>query len=265
MLNSDKQSLRMKDRHYYLVRNKGSEEIQLVYNFASFEERKGVASHDIHVIVFYDQKKWGLWGWDCGTSVIDFQQNVRFEEVLTEVSKEEVETLFNVMKEATDEAAKWIDADRKERSKFEQSGDPAPEASFEDPTTGNDSICGCRCERGKYPFFTFINEETHERICLWSDLLVHGTTSDCPFTPDGSWGEYYDIPQSVFDKACALHKELSTKFVRQYRDFVLAKTGRTIPVKEYTTEEIEEEKANLEKQQKEMRAFLYGLSQNAHK
>lgn len=232
----------------------------MIYNFASFEENNGETSHDVHVIVFYNQKKWGLWGWDCGTSVIDFQQNVRFEEVLAEVSKEEVDTLFNVMKEATDAVAKWIDVDRNEQSEFEQSGEPAIKVLSEEPTIGKHSICNCRYEGGKYPFFTFTNDEKHERVCLWSDLLIHGTESDSPFTPDGSWGTYFAIPQSVFDKASALHKELSNKFVRQYRDFVQAKTGVTIPLKEYTPEEIEEEKAKIEERGKALRAELEAMA-----
>lgn len=241
----------MKDRHYYLVRTAGSDEIRLVYIFGSDTLSNGVTYYDISTKVFYDQKKWGQWGWDCGTSVIDFEQNVKFEEILAEVSKEEVDALFDVMKEATDEAEKWIDDSWKEFSECERSEEPNPK---------NDITCGCRCEGGKYPFFTFMNDQTHERVCLWSDLLIHGTESDSPFTPDGSWGTYFAIPQSVFDKASALHKELSSKFVRQYRDFVYAKTGITIPLKEYTPEEKEEEKAKLKKHEKEMRALLYGSS-----
>lgn len=239
----------MKDRHYYLVRE--AKDILLVYNYASFTSSSGVKDYDVRTIVFYEQKKWGLWGWNCGTSVIDFQQSQRFEEILAEVSKEEVDALFSVMKEATDEVAKWMDADWKEYREGDQS---------ESSTPGEKSPCGCRCEGGKYPFFTFMNDETHERVCIWCDLFIHGHESDSPFTPDGSWGTYYYIPQSVFDKACALHKELSTKFVRQYRDFVQAKTGITILIKEYTPEEIEEEKAKLKKHEEEMRALLYGSS-----
>lgn len=241
----------MKDRHYYLVRKAKSEEILLVYNYASFTWEDGTTEYDISTKVFYDQKKWGLWGWDCGTSVVDFEQNVKFEEVLAEVTKEEVDALFSVMKEATDEVAKWMDADWKEYREGDQS---------ESSTPGEKSPCGCRCEGGKYPFYTFMNDETHERVCLWTDLFIHGTESDSPFTPDGSWGTYYYIPQSVFDKACALHKELSTKFVRQYRDFVLAKTGITIPIKEYTPEEIEEEKAKIEERGKALRAELEAMA-----
>lgn len=241
----------MKDRHYYLVRESNSKKITLVYNYSSFTFSNGVTDYDIRTVVFYEQKKWGLWGWDCGTSVIDFQQSQRFEEILTEVSKEEVDALFCVMKEATDEVAKWIDADWKEYREGDQS---------EATTPSEKSPCGCRCDGGKYPFFTFMNDETHERVCLWSDQLVHGTESDSPFTPDGSWGTYYYIPHSVFNKACALHKELSTKFVRQYRNFVKAKTGRTIPVKEYTPEEIEEEKARLKKMGKALRAELEAMA-----
>lgn len=239
----------MKDRHYYLVRKAKSKDIILVYNYASFSWEDGTTEYDISTKVFYEQKKWGLWGWDCGTSVIDFEQNVKYEEVLAEVSKEELDALFDVMKEATDEAAKWMDDSWKEFSECERSEEPNPK---------NDTTCGCRCEGGKYPFFTFMNDRTHERVCLWSDLLIHGTESDSPFTPDGSWGTYFAIPQSVFEKACELHKEMSNKFVRQYRDFVQAKTGITIPLKEYTPEEIEEEKAKHKKHEEEMRALLYG-------
>lgn len=241
----------MKDRHYYLVRKAKSKDIILVYNYASFTWEDGTTEYDISTKVFYDQKKWGLWGWDCGTSVIDFEQNVKFEEILAEVSKEEVDSLFNIMREATDEAAKWIDDNWKEFSECERSEEPNPQ---------NDTTCGCRYEGGKYPFFTFMNDQTHERVCLWSDLLIHGTESDSPFTPDGSWGTYYGIPLSVFEKACELHKTMSNKFVRQYRDFVQAKTGITIPLKEYTPEEIEEEKAKIEERGKALRAELEAMA-----
>lgn len=241
----------MKDRHYYLVRTAGSDEIQLVYIFGSDTLSNGVTYYDISTKVFYDQKKWGLWGWDCGTSVIDFEQNVKFEEILAEVSKEEVDALFDVMRETIGEATKWMDDSWKEFSECKRSEELNPI---------NDTTCGCRYEGGKYPFFTFMNDQTHERVCLWSDLLIHGTESDSPFTPDGSWGKYYDIPLSAFEKACELHKTMSYKFVCQYRDFVYAKTGVTIPLKEYTPEEIEEEKAKLKKHEEEMRAILYGSS-----
>lgn len=232
----------MKDRHYYLVRKAGSDKIILVYNFASFSWEDGTTDHDVRTMVFYEQKKWGLWGWDCGTSVIGFQQHEKFEEVLAEVSKEELDALFDVMKEATDEAEKWIDDDWKPLS-----GDKEP-------------TCYCMYEGGKYPYFSFMNNETHEHVCLWSDLFIHGTITNTLIAPDGSWGTYYAIPQSVFEKACELHKTMSNKFVRQYRDFVQAKTGITIPLKEYTPEEIEEEKAKLKKHEEEMRAILYGSS-----
>lgn len=222
----------MKDRHYYLVKKAGSDKVILVYNFMTFEENNRVKDHDVRTMVFYDQKKWGLWGWDCGTSVIGFQQHEKFEEVLAEVSKEELDALFDVMKEATDEAEKWIDDDWKPLS-----GDKEP-------------TCYCMYEGGKYPYFSFMNNETHEHVCLWSDLFIHGTITNTLIAPDGSWGTYYAIPQSVFDKASALHKELSNKFVRQYRDLVQAKTGITIPLKEYTPEEIEEEKAKQEERGK---------------
>lgn len=241
----------MKDHHYYLVRKAGSDEIRLVNVFGSDTLSDGVTCYDIRTMVFYEQKKWGLWGWDCGTSVIDFEQNVKFEEILAEVSKEEVDALFDVMKEATDEAEKWIDDSWKEFSECERSEELNPK---------NDTTCGCRCEGGKYPFFTFMNDQTHERVCLWSDLLIHGTESDSPFTPDGSWGKYYDIPLSVFEKACELHKAMSNKFVRQYRDFVQAKTGRVIAIKEYTSEEIEEEEARIEERGKALRAELEAMA-----
>lgn len=239
----------MKDSHYYLVRKAGSDKIILVYNFASFSWEDGTTDHDIRTMVFYEQKKWGLWGWDCGTSVIEFQQHEKFKEVLVEVSKEEVDALFEVMQEAIDEATKWMDENWKEFSECKRSEELNPK---------NDTTCGCRCEGGKYPFFTFMNDQTHERVCVWSDLLIHGSESDSPFTPDGSWGTYYYIPQSVFEKACELHKTMSNKFVRKYRDFVKAKTGIAIPIKEYTSEEIEEEKAQLKKHEEEMRVLLYG-------
>lgn len=231
----------MKDRHYYLVRKAKSKEILLVYNYASFSREDGVREHDIRTMVFYEQKKWGLWGWDCGTSVIDFQQNVKFDEVLAEVSKEEVDALFGTMKEATDEAAKWMDENWKESS-----DDSHPYY--------------CMYEDGKYPYFTFMNRETLEQVCLWSDLFIHGTITNTLIAPDGSWGKYYDIPQSTFEKACELHKTMSNKFVRQYRDFVQAKTGITIPIKEYTDEEIEEEKAKIEERSKALRAELEAMA-----
>lgn len=231
----------MKDRHYYLVRKAKSKDIILVYNHASFTWEDGTTEYDISTKVFYDQKKWGLWGWDCGTSVVDFEQNERVEDVLAEVSKEEVDALFHVMKEATDEAAKWIDGSWKER-------------------TDDNYPYYCMYEGGKYPYFTFMNKETQEQVCLWSDLFVHGIHTNSLIAPDGCWGKYYDIPLSVFEKACELHKTISNKFVCQYRDFVYAKTGITIPLKEYTPEEIEEEKAELKKHEEEMRALLYGTS-----
>lgn len=241
----------MKDRHYYLVKKAGSDKVMLVYNFASFSCEDGTTDHDVRTVVFYEQKKWGLWGWDCGTSVIDFQQNVKFEEVLAEVSKEEVDSLFDVMREAIDGVAKWIDGSWKELSEFAQT---------EEPASDENSPCSCRCEGGKYPFFTFLNDDTHERVCIWSDLFVHGTAPDSPLTPDGSWGSYYNIPQSVFENACELHKTLSSKFVRQYQDFVKAKTGIIIPLKEYTPEEIEEEKAKIEERGKALRAELEAMA-----
>lgn len=232
----------MKDRHYYLVRTAGSDEIRLVYIFGSDTLSNGVTYYDISTKVFYDQKKWGLWGWDCGTSVIDFEQNVKFEEILAEVSKEEVDALFQVMREATDEAARWIDE------------------SWKPLAGGNEQTCRCMYELGKYPYFSFMNDETHEHVCLWSDLLIHDFITDTLISPEGTRSEYYAIPQTVFEKACELHKEKSNKFVHQYRDFVHAKTGITIPLKEYTPEEIEEEKAKLKKHEEEMRALLYGSS-----
>lgn len=241
----------MNAHHYYLVRKAGSDKAMLVYNFASFSWEDGTMDHDVRTMVFYEQKKWGLWGWDCGTSVIDFEQNEKFEEILAEVSKEEVDALFDVMREAIGEATKWMDDSWKEFSECERSEELNPK---------NDTTCGCRCEGGKYPFFTFMNDQTHERVCLWSDLLIHGTESDSPFTPDGSWGKYYDIPLSVFEKACELHKTMSNKFVRQYRDFVQAKTGITIPIKEYTPEEIEEEKAKIEERGKALRTELEAMA-----
>lgn len=204
----------MKDRHYYLVRKAGSDKIILVYNFASFSWEDGTTDHDIRTIVFYDQKKWGLWGWDCGTSVIDFEQHRKLDEVLAEVSKEEVDSLFNVMREAINEATRWMD------DSWKESGSDYSHPYY------------CMYEDGKYPYFTFMNKETLEQVCLWSDLLRHDFHTNSMIAPDGSWGKYYDIPLSVFEKACELHKTLSNKFVRQYRDFVLAKTGITIPLEE---------------------------------
>lgn len=231
----------MKDRHYYLVRKAKSKDIILVYNYASFTWEDGTTEYDISTKVFYEQKKWGQWGWDCGTSVIDFEQNVKFEEILAEVTKEEVDALFNIMREVIDEAAKWIDGNWKER-------------------TDDSYPYYCMYEDGKYPYFTFMNKEKQEQVCLWSDLFVHGIHTNSLIAPDGSWGKYYDIPLPVFEKACELHKTMSNKFVRQYRDFVHAKTGITIPLKEYTPEEIEEEKAKLKKHEEEMRSLLYGSS-----
>lgn len=210
----------MKDHNYYLVRKDGSDEIRLVYIFGSDTLDNGVTYYDVSTKVFYSQKQWGLWGWDCGTSVIDFQQHEKFEEVLAEVSKEEVDSLFEVMREAIDEAEKWID------DSWKESGSDYSHPYY------------CMYEGGKYPYFTFMNKDTLEQVCLWSDLLVHGNHTNSMIAPDGSWGTYYDIPLSVFEKACELHKTLSNKFVRQYRDFVYAKTGITIPLKEYTPEEI---------------------------
>lgn len=214
----------MKDHHYYLVRKAG-DEIRLVYVFGSDTLSDGVTCYDISTKVFYEQKKWGLWGWDCGTSVIDFEQDVKFEEVLAEVTKEEVDALFNIMREAIDEATKWMD------DIWKESGSDYSHPYY------------CMYEDGKYPYFTFMNKETLEQVCIWSDLLVHGIHTNSMIAPDGYWGTYYDIPLSVFEKACELHKTMSNKFVHQYRDFVQAKTGITIPLKEYTPEEIEEEKA----------------------
>lgn len=215
-INSERSdSIRMKDRHYYLVRKAGSDKIMLVYNFGSDTLSNGVTYYDISTRVFYDQKKLDLWGWGCGTSVIDFEQNVKFEEVLAEVSKEEVDALFNVMKEAIDEATKWMDDNWKESG-----------SDYSHPYY-------CMYEDGKYPYFTFMNKETHEQVCIWSDLLVHDTHTNNLIAPDGYWGTYYDIPLSVFEKACELHKEMSNKFVRQYCDFVYATTGVNISINEY--------------------------------
>lgn len=231
----------MKDSHYYLVKKADSDKIILVYNFASISWEDGTTDHDVRTIVFYDQKKWGLWGWDCGTSVIDFQQNEKFDEVLAEVSKEEVDALFDVMREATDEAAKWIDDNWKESS-------------------DNSYPYYCMYEGGKYPYFTFMKRETHEQVCLWSDLFIHAPLTNTLIAPDGTWGKYYDIPESVFKKACQLHKTLSNKFVHQYQNFVYSKTGITIPIKEYTPEEIEEEKAKIEERGKALRAELEAMA-----
>lgn len=232
----------MKDKHYYLVRKTGSDDIQLVYNYSSFTYSNGVTDYDIRTMVFYKQKKWGLWGWDCGTSVISFQQSEKFGEILAEVSKEEVDALFQVMREATDKAARWIDE------------------SWKPLAGGNEQTCRCMYELGKYPYFSFMNDETHEHVCLWSDLLIHDFITDTLISPEGTRSEYYAIPQTVFDKASALHKELSNKFVRQYRDFVQAKTGVTIPLKEYTPEEIEAEKAEIEERGKALRAELEAMA-----
>lgn len=252
----------MKDHHYYLVRKTGSDEIRLVYVFGSDTLSNGVTYYDISTKVFYSQKQWGLWGWDCGTSVNDFEQHREFDETLAEVTKEEVDALFDVMKEATDEVARWIDADRVATSGLEASDEvqAEPVVLAEAPKPEKDTACGCRYDGGKYPFFTFMNDEIHERVCIWSDLLFHGTYSDSPLTPDGSWGEYCNIPLSVFERACELHKTLSNKFVRQFRDLVLAKTGITLPLKEYTPEEIEEEKAKIKERGKALRAELEAMA-----
>lgn len=242
-MNSDMTNLpQMQDKHYYLVREAGSEEIQLVYIFSSFTYSNGVTDYDISTKVFYKQQKWGLWGWNCGSSVISFEQSRKFEEILAEVTQEEVDALFDVMREATDELTRWKDD------------------SWEPLTGDHHTVCRCMYESGKYPYFTFINDETHEQVCLWSDLFIHGIGSDCPLAPDGSWGTFYAIPESVFEKASELHKAMSTKFVRHYRDFVQAKTGRLLPIKEYTPEEIDakivEQEAELERYRKEHQAFL---------
>lgn len=232
----------MKDRHYYLVRKAKSKDIILVYNYASFSWEDGTTEYDISTKVFYEQKKWGQWGWDCGTSVIDFEQNVKFEEILAEVSKEEVDALFNIMREAIDETTKWMDDNWKESG-----------SDYSHPYY-------CMYEGGKYPYFTFMNKDTREQVCLWSDLFVHDFHTNSMIAPDGCWGKYYDIPLYVFEKACELHKTMSDKFVRQYQDFVYAKTGITIPLKEYTPEEIEEEKAEIEERGKALRAELEAMA-----
>lgn len=145
------------------------------------------------------------------------------------------------MREATDEAAKWIDDNWKESS-------------------DNSYPYYCMYEDGKYPYFTFMNKETHEQVCLWSDLFIHDTITNTLIAPDGSWGKYYDIPLTVFEKACELHKEKSNKFVRQYRDLVYAKTGITFPIKEYTPAEIEEEQSKIEEMGKALRAELEAMA-----
>lgn len=224
-----RESIPMKDKHYYLVRMSGKDEVLLVYNYMTFDWDDGTTDHDIQVKVFCEQRKSGLWGWNCGTSVISFEQHVKIDEVLAEVSEEEVDSLFDVMRETKAEAIRWIDADWKTLNHFQ------------------DTPCSCMYELDvKYPYFTFWNNETREQIFLWSDLLLHDFITYDLVAPDGYMGKYYTIPQSVFDKASQLHHEMSRKFVRQYQDFVYRKTGVTIPIREYTPEEIEEEKRRLE-------------------
>ena len=212
----------MEDKHYYLVRRDRGKRIELIYNYATFTKGDGTTEHDILVVVFYDQKKRELWGWDCGTSRIDYEEDVTFEEVLAEVPKEDVDALFGVMKEATEEAAKWMDSNWPTLNEY------------------RDTPCSCMCGGDKYPYFTFWNNETCEQVVMWSDLLVHNTIVYGFICPDGDWGKYYGIPVSVFEKACALHREMSDRFVHQYRDLVLRLTGVTIPLKEHTATEIEE-------------------------
>lgn len=219
----------LNDHHHYLIRKTGSDEVRLVYNYMTFDWEDGTIDHDIQVKVFYELRKWGLWGWNCGTSVVSFQQHVKIDEVLAEVSDEEVESLFDVMKETIAEATRWIDAGWKCQNHFQ------------------DTPYSCMYELDiKYPYFTFWNNETREQIFLWSDLLLHDYITYDLVAPEGYMGQYYEIPKSIFEKAAELHKKMSVKFVRQYQDFVFNKTGVTIPLKEYSPAEIEEERRKLE-------------------
>lgn len=218
-----KQSTHMEDHHYYLVRKAGSDQIQLVYIYGSFDWGNGVTEYDVCVHVFYDQKEFGLWGWNCGKSVMDYQQNVRYEEVLAEVTEEEVTSLLSVMREATAEAATWIDADWKTLNHYA------------------DTPYSCMYECGEYPYFTFWNNETHEQVLIWSKLLIHDYTTSDLISPDGERGLYYEITPSLFRLACNLHKEMSCKFMCRYRDFVYEKTGVSLPVEEYEPDEMEYE------------------------
>lgn len=227
----------VKDRHYYLVRRARGKGIELVYNYMSDPCVDGTTDHDIRVLVFYEQQKWGLWGWNCGTSVDDFEQSVKFDEVLAEVSKEEIDSLFTVMKEATDEAAKWMDSKWKEINRY------------------TDTPYSCMYGGDRYPYFTFWSNDTDEQVVIWSDLLNHNIRVPGFIAPDGEMGHYYEIPKHVFEQACALHQEMSIKFVHQYRDFVYRKAGVTIPIKEYTLAEIEAKKRELEERHMEMRRF----------
>lgn len=231
----------MKDRHHYLIRQAGSDEVRLVYNFMTFDWEDGTIDHDIQAKVFYEQMKWGLWGWNCGTSVVGFEQHVKIDEVLAEVSDEELEALFGVMKEAIAQATSWIDKDWMCLNHFQ------------------DAPCSCMYEQDvKYPYLTFWNNETHEQIFLWSDLLLHGDITYDLVAPEGYMGNYYEIPKHIFEKAAELHKKMSVKFLRQYQEFVFRKTGVTIPLKEYTPAEIEEEKRKLAERQEELRKILAG-------
>lgn len=202
----------MEDKHYYLVRRARGKRIELIYNYATFTKGDGTTEHDILVVVFYDKKKRGRWGWGCGTSRVNFEEDVTFEEVLAEVPKEDVDALFGVMKEATDEAAKWIDPNWPELNRY------------------SDTPCSCMYGGDKYPYFTFWNNEASEQVVIWSDLLGHDSIIYGFVCPDGEWGKYCEIPVSVFEKACTLHKEMSNKFVCQYKDLVLRLAGVTIPI-----------------------------------
>ena len=218
-----KQSSHMEDHHYYLVRKAGSDQIQLVYIYGSFDWDNGITEYDVCVYVFYELNESGLWGWNCGKSVMDYQQNVRYEEVLAEVTEEEVTSLLSVMREATAEAATWIDADWKTLNHYA------------------DAPYSCMYECGEYPYFTFWNNETNEQALLWSKLFIHDYTTSDLISPDGERGRYYEITPSLFQLACYLHREMSYKFMCRYRDFVFEKTGVSIPVEEYEPDEMEYE------------------------